>query len=72
MPSPEYTPSPETAEEAFELRYRELSRLMARVSNQIVGLHNSNRKKTWADVGDLGQIIEVMQELDKFLRSRRE
>lgn len=64
----EQYPEPhETAEEAFEQRYQELSQVTARVFNKIIGLHDSNREKTWADVGDLGHIIEAMKELDEFL-----
>lgn len=72
MPSPEYIQPPETAEEAFEQSYQELSRVTARVINKIVGLHDSNREKTWADVDDLEHVAELMQELDKLLGKRHE
>ena len=63
----QYPEAQETAEEAFEQRFQELSHVTARVFNKIIGLHDSKRAKTWAEVGDLGYIIEAMNELDEFL-----
>ena len=64
----EQDPQPHvTAQEAYEQQYQELSNVMAHVFNKIIGHHDSNREKTWAAVGDLGHIIEIMQELDEFL-----
>ena len=40
---------------------------MARVFNKVIGHHDNKREKTWADVGDLGHVIELMNELDEFL-----
>lgn len=65
----EYAQHPETAEEAFEQQYQELSRLIACVFKKMTERHESKRTKNWADVGDLGHSIEIMRELDEFLRS---
>jgi len=58
---------PDNVEAAFDQQYQELSNVTARVFNKIIGLRDSNRAKTWDEVGDLGHIIEVMNELDEFL-----
>lgn len=58
---------PQTAEQAYEQQYEVLSRVMARVFNKVIGHHDSSSEKNWAHVGDLGHIIEVMNELDEFL-----
>jgi hypothetical protein len=63
----QYPQPDETAQEAYEQRYQELTKVTARVFNKIIGHRDNNREKTWAEVGDLGHIIEMMQELDEFL-----
>lgn len=68
----EYTPPPETAGEAFEQRYQELSKITARVFNNLIGFHDNNREKTWADVYDLERIAEIMLELDTLLEKKHE
>jgi hypothetical protein len=66
--SPEPTPRlPDNAEAAFEQQYSELSRVMSNVFNKVIGRHASASEKTWADVGDLQHVTQVMRELDQFL-----
>lgn len=57
----------ETPEEAYEQLYQELGSVATRVFGKLKGYHDSNRPKTWADVGDLGYILETVRELDEFL-----
>lgn len=59
---------PPTAAEAYERNYEEICRLMANVLTKILGEHERKDEKTWAHVGDQGRILEVLRELDEFLR----
>lgn len=59
--------SHETPEEAYEEIYRQLGSVAASVFGKLQRYHDRHPKKTWAEVGDLGYILETMQELDKFL-----
>lgn len=63
---PEQQPLPDDPELAFQQRFQDVSRVTARVFTKIIGLRD-NSEKTWADVGTLGHIMEVMDELDQFL-----
>lgn len=57
----------ETPEAAYEEIYQELGRVATSVFRKLKGYHDSARPKTWAEVSDVGYILETMQELDDFL-----
>lgn len=63
----QYPETHETAQEAYERQYQELSKVATRVFNKIKGYHDSKRAKTWDEVGDLEYIVETMNDLDEFL-----
>ena len=67
MNTPEQpTPSPQ---EAYRQNYREICDLMLRINGKLYADAHNQQPKTWAQVGDQGHIIELLQELDEFLGS---
>ncbi len=65
MKTPEQS-SP-TAQEAYERNYMQVEDLIVRIANKVHTDYHSNQPKDWADVGNLGHTIEVLQDIAEFL-----
>ncbi len=58
---------PSSAQEAYEQRYAEVCELMLSIGRKLEADHESTRTKDWGDVGNLGHVREVLQDLGDFL-----
>ncbi len=64
MKTPEQLPS---AQEAYEQNYTRVCELLIGIAENIEANHDAPKSKDWADVGNLGHTIEVLQNIAEFL-----
>lgn len=65
MKTPEQ-PSP-SAQEVYQQNYARVCELLITIAGKIEADYNATEPKDWADVGNMGHTIEVLQDIAEFL-----